>query len=174
MASRMRTLLSERRNQRGTTLVEVVIAMVLFFAIGGSFVYASIVLESARKQSLTETKSTITQSAVSNSFRADINGAKALKLSSANNLLVARSDGKCVSWTVSRASGATTSKVFRSEGQWVAASSTKNREFATGVSSAAFSVDAENAGFNIVYSKGGTLKENLPIRLSGSDGGVCW
>ena len=155
-------------------MVEIVIAMVLFFAVGGSFVYASSVIESSRKQSLNETKSTISQSTISNSFRADINSAKALKLNSASNLLVARSDGKCVSWIVSKTANETSSKLYRSVGQGVAASA-KGSEMTSKISNPAiFNLGSDTASFNIAYSNGSTFKESAPLRLSGSNGGVCW
>ena len=171
---RFRQILLERqRDERGVSLVEVVIAMTLFFVIGGSFVYATTAIEASRKQSLDETKSTLTKSSISNSFRDDLNSAKGIRLDSASVLLIARSDGKCVSWKVTQPSGVTTKILTRTTVQGAPASGAGS-VLASGLSSASLSLTGQSATITTSYGGSDNLSEQVPLRLSGSDGGVCW
>jgi len=175
MMAKLRDRIAARKSdERGVTLLEAVIAMALFFAIGGSFIYASTVVYGARNQSIKESTSTISQTGISNSFRTDMSNAKGTKLVSANNLLIARSDGSCVSWTISQPSSGSPKVLLRGSAQGAAVAAGSSRELASGISAGALSLGPSGAALNLTYSNGSKFSESAPLELSGSDGGVCW
>jgi len=155
-------------------MLEAVISMVIFFAIGGSFVYATTVIEDSKKQSLNQTKSTISQSGISNGFRSDISNARGIKLVSDKNLLVARTDGTCVSWTLAQTQGLTTSSLLRGSAQGAAVVAGSGTSLSDGITSGALSLDGDSASLTMNYSSANSFREAVPLRLAASDGGTCW
>jgi hypothetical protein len=155
-------------------MTEAVISMALFFVIGSSFVYATTVIEDSRKQSLNETTATISQTGTSNSFRSDINSARGLKLVNERNLLVAKTDGSCVSWTLSQPSGSTTSSLLRASVQGAAVTAGSGSELSKGITSGALSLSGDSASLTMNYSSASSFSEVVPLRIAASDGGVCW
>ena len=164
----------EKRSEGGFNIVEMVVAMALFVAVGGSFVYATIVMEDARVQSGEQTKAVISQGGISNSFRSDISGAKALKLNeTATSLNVAKADGSCVRWTIERAPGAESSSVLRASSTTGPADG-RGSALSEDLQGGSLSLSSTKASLQLNYNAGSTLSESVKLNLAGADGGACW
>lgn len=166
-----------RRNpdERGVTLVDAVMAVALFFAIGGAFVYAFSTLVLTEKNTVDQAQTTISESGITNSFRGDISNARGFKLNSnGSNLLVARSDGSCVSWTIKPTSSTAPGELLRTSAQNQAAALNGGSVLARDVGSGTITLGRSNAELSIIYDSGAKLTESVPLTISGSDGGVCW
>lgn len=174
MSDRLRKEALRGKSESGFTLLEVVISIALFFIIGGAFVYAASIAFDARDQSLATTTSTISQGGLHSSFRSDINNAAALKLNSSNNLLIAKTDGTCVGWTLVTPTGATAISILRSSVQGAPVTAGAGSALSSNISSGSFSLDGGSASLTLNYNSGDPFSEVVPLRISGSDGGVCW
>lgn len=183
--SRSNYLSRRGADQRGVSLVDTVISLALFFAIGGTFVYASIVIEDARKTSLYQTKSTISQSGVSNSFRSDVNKAKAVKVSdTGKRLTIAKADGSCALWAIEAAapvsSGSNpvvpTDKLMRATSQDAPPSLIGASELLSDIERGEGSMSATGGkvALSLEFVSGDKLNEKISLDLAGSNGGECW
>ena len=175
MAHRLKLWIAKRRkDEQGFSLVDVVVSIALFSAIGFVFVYATITLEGARKQSMEETSSTISQTGVTNAFREDIADAKAVKVNAVGDALsVARADGSCVVWEVKAVPGGVDSTLHRS----TAVSSApviRAYPLSKGVATGKFTLEGNSVGIKIDFNSGKGFNEKATLNLAGSNGGACW
>lgn len=170
----MRIIAARKRNQRGTTLVEVVTTIALFMAVGGSFVYAAVVMEDARKTSLEQTQTTISESGIATIFRSDIGNAKGIQLNDlGSDLSVAKSDGSCVLWSIMDDPETSDAILVRSKSP-SGAPSPEGAPIASGIAVGTLSASSDSAGISLDYSSGSSFTETVPLELAGNDGGVCW
>lgn len=155
---------ARRRDQRGASLIEVVIALALFSVLSGTVIYASIVIEDARKTSLQQTTSTISQTGISNSFRNDVSKAKALRFEEeTGSLAVARADGACVIWTVRTNPGASSSSLVRASAQGSAPTLESGSELAEAIEVGSLSLSSNSAELNLSFSSGEDFRESVSL-----------
>lgn len=173
--NRLRAWISKiKHDERGVTLIEAVTTVALYMVIGGAFVYASMVIIDAREVSGEETASTISQSAMGNTFRDDISNATAVKLNELGNVVsVARTDGKCVNWTIAKTPEAETSELFRANAQG-SAPQVQGASIAEGITEGAFSNTSGVVGIDLKFASGKIFDDSIRLNLAGNDGGGCW
>lgn len=153
-------------------MIEMVLAIALFFAVGSTFVFAMSTVAKIETSSNEKVKSAISESGVSNIFRKDINNAKAINLVSETYLQIAKSDGTCVNWNFnSQSSGY--SGLYRSEATGEPAG-TDQSEIRSGVANAYFTVSGNDATINFLYPRIPKFSQTATAEVAGSDGGVCW
>jgi len=165
-----------RKDERGVTLIEVVFAVALFFVIGSTFVFAMSAVSKVSGDSNERSKASMSQSGISNSFRTDLGSAKAVKLVNSNNLLIAKTDGSCVSWAFSTPTGESSPALGRSSANGTPAP-TVSTFLQRGVQTGSFTVAGGTVGLNFNYNFGDrsvSFSDSAPLKIAGSDGGVCW
>ena len=151
------------------------VTIALFVAIGGSFVYASIALEDARKTSSLQTKSTISHTGVFNNFRHDVSTAKAVRLDESGTVLdIAKADGVCSRWTIGSGTVETPGNVLRATTQDRIPDNFVGSEIANDVESGSFSVDSNLVSISLNFVEADKLNESVRLNLAGTDESECW
>lgn len=162
------TLAKAKTDQRGTTLLEVVINVALFIVIGFTIVYATIVIEGARKQSLEATKAVISETGIVNILRNDVGEAKSLNLNEEDkSLSIGKIDGSCVNWSLYTQADNTVS-LIRSESQ-----KSLRGELASGMKSGSLAVGSDKVTVKLEYPSGNSFEEKVPLELIVSNGDAC-
>lgn len=161
-------LLKARKDQKGNSLLEVVINIALFVAIGSSIVYATLVIEDARKHSLEETKAVISETGIVTALRSDVSNARSLSLNDVNkSLSIGKTDGTCVSWSLYPEADNTISLV-RAEPQ-----NSLRGELATGMKNGSLTVGSDKVAVKLEYPSGKKFEEKVPLELIVDNGDAC-
>ena len=159
-----------KHDENGHTLLEVVINIALFVAIGSSFVFGTLVIQNARASSVHETKAVISETGIANSLRNDISSAKNTKLNDVDkSLAIAKVDGTCILWTLQTNDKNEVSLVRENSNT----ASNQKGEIASGLKSGSISLNNERVTIELEYPSGKTFEEKVPLELANSDGGAC-
>ncbi len=163
-------------NQLGVTLVEVVVAIALFLVVGGGFVYATTVMVDAKDQNYAETKSSIRDNGLLNSFREDARGSMAARTDSTQTAIrFAKPDGSCVRWTIgTTAVGKELVRSVYAPGEAYTTTGGVKSTMASDVQSGKVTTNAKTTTLEVTYTDGKKLSETVKYDLVAREGGTCW
>lgn len=162
-----------KEDERGFSLVEVVLAMALFVVIGSVFVFAVKAIVNVQGSSNQKATSVISQSGISNIFRNDVSNAKAVNLVNGSYLQLAKTDGTCVNWNLGKPSSDSSLNLYRSKATGAPAA-TAQSSLQDGIATGALALTGDRVSMKLNYPNSTSFDESYTLGIAGTDGGACW